>query len=243
MLKQFIVSCTVFTLLFFSYSFAEETFEDDDYSNYPFHEEIAEPISDPLEPLNRLIYGFNRAFESIITIPVTTVYKAIIPKPVRTGVGNFMQNFKEPVHFINGILTLQPKRSVDALSRFVVNSSVGVLGFIDVAGASKSVPETYDLTFTNTFKKYGAKRGAYLVLPILGSSDIRNVFGQTADYFSNPLTYAFHKDFMYVKGGVSYIHYKNEYMGVENHIRKDALDEYLSYRSYYEQYHNEDEKN
>ena len=136
-------------------------------------------INDSLEPFNRRMYAFNTQLDRKVLYPASRVYSAVVPKPIRKGISNFYQNFSEIPTFVNSLLQLKPGKAVNALGRFVVNSTVGVLGVADVAKnmGMKRDPETMG----DTLGHYGVGTGSYLVLPMFGPSNIRDAIGTGID--------------------------------------------------------------
>ena len=136
-------------------------------------------INDSLEPFNRRMYAFNTQVDKKIVYPASQIYAAVVPKPIRKGISNFYNNFSEIPTFVNSVLQLKPGKAVNALGRFVVNSTVGVLGVADVAKnmGMKRDPETKG----DTLGHYGVRTGTFLVLPVLGPSNIRDAIGSAAD--------------------------------------------------------------
>ena len=139
-------------------------------------------INDSLEPFNRRMYAFNTQIDKKIVYPASRIYAAFVPKPIRKGISNFYNNFSEIPTFVNSVLQLKPGKAVNALGRFVVNSTVGVLGVADVAKnmGMKRDPETMG----DTLGHYGVKTGSFLVLPVLGPSDLRDAVGAGIDSIS-----------------------------------------------------------
>ena len=139
-------------------------------------------INDSLEPFNRRMYAFNTQIDKKIVYPASRIYAAVVPKPIRKGISNFYSNFSEIPTFVNSVLQLKPGKAVNALGRFVVNSTVGVLGVADVAKnmGMKRDPETMG----DTLGHYGVKTGPFLVLPVLGPSDLRDAVGAGIDLIS-----------------------------------------------------------
>jgi len=136
-------------------------------------------INDSLEPFNRRMYAFNTQLDRKVLYPASRVYAAVVPKPIRKGISNFYNNFSEIPTFVNSLLQLKPGKAVNALGRFVVNSTVGVLGVADIAKnmGMKRDPETMG----DTLGHYGVGTGSYLVLPIFGPSNIRDAIGTGID--------------------------------------------------------------
>ena len=136
-------------------------------------------INDSLEPFNRRMYAFNTQLDRKVLYPASRVYAAVVPKPIRKGISNFYNNFSEIPTFVNSLLQLKPGKAVNALGRFVVNSTVGILGVADVAKnmGMKRDPETMG----DTLGHYGVGTGPYLVLPMFGPSNIRDAIGTGID--------------------------------------------------------------
>lgn len=134
---------------------------------------------DPIEPVNRGIFKFNRVADRYAIRPVARGYKTVTPAPVRAGVGNFFDNLHAPVVIANSLLQLKWQRFNDALGRFMINSTVGVVGIFDVA--SRWHVADPDEDFGQTLGHWGLGTGPYLVLPLLGPSDGRDFVGFVAD--------------------------------------------------------------
>lgn len=136
-------------------------------------------INDSMEPFNRRMYALNTQLDRKIVYPASRIYAAAVPKPVRKGISNFYNNFKEIPTFVNSVLQLKPGKAANALGRFVINSTAGLLGVTDVAKniGLRSDPETMG----DTLGHYGIGTGSFLVLPVLGPSTVRDAVGSAAD--------------------------------------------------------------
>jgi phospholipid-binding lipoprotein MlaA len=134
---------------------------------------------DPFERLNRFTYRFNARFDEAVFLPVSNVYRRI-PSPIRSGVHNFFGNLSEVDSVINYSLQWRLKLGVRSLGRFVINSTLGVGGLIDVAAKFK-LPGAPTGAST-TLARWGVRPGPYLVIPLLGPSTLRDGFGFLADY-------------------------------------------------------------
>jgi len=143
---------------------------------------------DPLEGINRGIYKFNDVTDKAIFKPVATGYKAVAPTPVRTGINNFFNNLGSITNVLNNLLQFKFANAFSEAGRFVINSTFGLAGFIDVAGMDK-VP-SYKEDFGQTLGHWGVGSGAYLVLPFLGPSTVRDTTGLVFDSATtDPITY------------------------------------------------------
>jgi len=127
---------------------------------------------DPLEPLNRSIYGFNEALDSSVIRPVARTYQEVTPSPIRTGIGNFFANLADVWSTLNNALQLKPAQTLETGARVVVNSVVGILGVFDVATPLKL--ERHPEDFGQTLGYWGVPSGPYVVLPLLGPSTLRD---------------------------------------------------------------------
>lgn len=143
---------------------------------------------DPWEPFNRQNYYVNGWLDRKIIRPLALLAQSITPGVIGKGIHNFTTNLKEPVVALNDLLQLRPKQAAKAMTRLVVNSTIGVAGVIDVAAKLPIVHHKNG--FGDTLGRYGVGPGPYLYLPILGPSDLRDLFGLGADTVSDPINWA-----------------------------------------------------
>ena len=148
---------------------------------------LPKSVPDPIEPVNRIIYGFNKELMTGVVKPTANVYRLVVAKPVRTGIGNFGKNITYPGRLINNLLQGKWAGARDETYRFGCNTTVGVAGFIDVA--SKWDILKSDADFGQTFGQWGWKPACYIMLPIFGPSNERDTLGLAADTAADPLTY------------------------------------------------------
>ncbi len=149
---------------------------------------MVDDTADPYEGFNRQMYGFNEGLDRAVLEPAARGYRAVTNEPVRKGVSNFVGNLGEPVVFANEILQFKVGGAAETLGRFVVNSTVGIVGIFDPAtpmGLEKSRED-----FGQTLGYWGMASGPYLVLPVIGASSPRDAFGLGVDAVANPLNYA-----------------------------------------------------
>lgn len=142
---------------------------------------------DPLEPVNRAIYSFNQQFDRFLLKPVAKGYRAVLPTPVRRGVSNFFSNLREPAVIVNDALQGRFGDAGSDLGRFLTNTTIGVLGIFDVA--THFGLDRHSADFGQTLGKWGVGDGPYLVLPILGPSNIRDSVGLYGDTELYPPTH------------------------------------------------------
>jgi phospholipid-binding lipoprotein MlaA len=142
---------------------------------------------DPLEGLNRGVYKFNDVTDKILIKPVATAYKTVTPSPVRKGFNNFFSNLGSITTVLNDLLQFKLGNAFTDAGRFVINSTFGLAGFIDVAGMDKIPNHKED--FGQTLGYWGVGNGPYLVLPIIGPSSVRDTGGFAVDLFTDPIQY------------------------------------------------------
>lgn len=134
---------------------------------------------DPLEPFNRGVYAFNDAVDSVVFKPIATGYQAVLPQFVRTGVSNFFSNLDDVTVALNSVLQFKIVQAISDTGRFLINTTVGLLGLIDVA--TYLGLEKHNEDFGQTLGYWGMGDGPYLVLPILGPSSLRDGVGRIVD--------------------------------------------------------------
>ncbi len=148
---------------------------------------LPKSVPDPLEPMNRVIWGFNKGVMAGFVKPTGKVYRFIVVKPIRTGIGHFGRNVTYPGRLINNLLQGKWTGARDESYRFLCNTTIGVGGIFDVAEKWK-IPKA-DADFGQTFGKWGWEPRFFLMLPIYGPSSDRDTVGLAADTAANPLLY------------------------------------------------------
>ena len=128
--------------------------------------------TDPLESFNRNMFALNESVDKTVLKPVAEGYRAFTPYPVRAGVSNFYNNLEDAWTTLNGILQLRPRVAADSLMRFSVNSSLGIVGVLDIA--SELGIERHSEDFGKTLGRWGTPSGPYLVFPLFGPSTLRD---------------------------------------------------------------------
>lgn len=147
-----------------------------------------EQINDPGEDLNRGIFSFNQALDSAILKPVAKGWKDYAPVPVQNGVHNFLSNLRGPIIFINDVLQLEFERAMTTLTRFLINSTIGVLGLGDPASEMGLAYHNED--FGQTLASWGVGEGPYVMLPFFGPSNPRDTVGLVVDFITDPFNIA-----------------------------------------------------
>ncbi len=142
---------------------------------------------DPWEPMNRTVFKFNETVDKAVLKPVAKAYRVVTPNFVRVGVTNFFSNIHDVSIFVNDIFQGKGQRAVAGFGRVVINSTFGLGGLIDVAGAAGNRKQNED--FGQTLGWYGVGPGPYWTLPLLGPSTVRDAGGRVVDSFFTPTTY------------------------------------------------------
>lgn len=187
---------------------------------------------DPLEGLNRGIYKFNDTADKAVIKPVASAYKAVLPSPIRTGVNNFFTNIGMVVTTVNDLLQFKFSKAMDDVGRVVINTTVGLLGVIDVASMD-NVPKHHE-DFGQTLGYWGVGNGAYLVLPFLGPSTLRDTTGFVVDTMAfDPVGYLDHPRTRNQVRIVAFIDKRAQYLPASDLLDEAALDPYAFMRDAY----------
>jgi phospholipid-binding lipoprotein MlaA len=198
-----------------------------------------EDFNDPFEDANRKIFDFNQVVDRHVLAPAAKAYRAALPEPVRNSLRDFLNNLQEPLIFANDTLQGDFGRAKDTVVRFVLNSTIGMGGIVDVAGRWGIPYHEQDLGVT--LGVWGVPTGPYLVLPVLGPSDPRDFGAEVAESFGdpwnrlvtgNPFTLYW---IPFVRGGVDGIDRRARYLDALADIERTSLDYYATIRSLYRQ--------
>jgi len=202
-------------------------------------------INDPLEPFNRAMFELNRGLDTLILRPAATLYRGFIPPPIQDIVSNFLNNLKTPVVLLNDVLQGESDRAITTLSRFAINTTVGVLGFGDPASDMGYPSHKED--FGQTLATWGVDGGPYLVLPILGPSNPRDTVGKVVDTLTDPVwQYAQNTDKEYIPNErlvAESIDFRARNIEAIDDLERTSLDYYAAVRSLYRQVRADEIKN
>ena len=200
-----------------------------------------EATNDPWEPVNREIFAFNQVADKYVIRPVAIGYRDVVPEFARNRIRDFLDNLNEPVIFMNNMLQGEGGRAATTVTRFIVNSTVGVGGLYDVLGANGVKQETGD--FGQTLYRWGVPPGPYLVLPVFGPSNPRDAIGiygvdGMADPFNRLVDGTIYNKptYMYVREGLQGIDLRSRNIETLDQLERDSLDFYAKMRSVSRQY-------
>ena len=188
--------------------------------------------NDPLEPYNRAMFGFNDGVDRIVIKPLASGYKTVMPEFARTGVTNFFSNLGDIWIGINNILQGKIADGASDFGRFALNSTLGILGLVDIA--SNAGLDKHNEDFGQTLGRWGVGSGAYVVLPILGPSTVRDGISQLAvDWHGDPLWYVNDIPVRNELIGVRIIDTRANLLDVSRLAEEAALDHYAYVRDAY----------
>ena len=192
---------------------------------------------DPFEPSNRFWFDATQKADKYVAKPVAQAYVAVVPEPARQGLHNVLNNINQPVVFGNEVLQGSPKRAATTLGRFVVNTTVGVAGMVDVA-TKIGLPDD-DNDGGITFGKWGLPEGPYLFLPLLGPAPPRDLLGRVADNYMQPITwikFPGRQTLTYSILGANFIDVRAANLDTLDQIERTSVDFYATTRSLYRQH-------
>jgi phospholipid-binding lipoprotein MlaA len=209
---------------------------DDDFAL--LEEELDEErieVADPLEPVNRIMFGFNDILYFWVAKPVLQVYTGVMPEPGRIGIRNFFNNASTPARLVNCLLQGKNDAANTELRRFAINTTEGILGFGDPALDQHGLkPVREDMG--QTLAVYGLGDGFYIVWPFLGPSTARDSVGMAGDQFLNPFRYVDPRE---VSIGISIVKGVNAgsfQIGTYEEFKEAAFEPYIAMREFYIQY-------
>jgi phospholipid-binding lipoprotein MlaA len=217
---------------------ADEEIQNSEEAISPEPSESVEPVgtlADPLEPANRVFFQVNDKFYFWVLKPVASGYKAIVPQDVRVGVRNFFSNLTTPIRMVNCLLQVNFKGAGSEVARFLLNTTVGLAGFLDPAKKEFNI-EKQDEDFGLTLGSWGVGPAFYIDWPILGPSSLRDTVGFAGDLFLDPRTYVFNRPIFYVARPFELVNDTSLRIGEYEDLKKAAIDPYVALKDAYHQY-------
>ncbi len=179
---------------------------------------LSDEVKDPFENLNRKTFEFNENLDEKFARPVAEAYSKFPPK-IKIGISNFFNNLEEVDTFVNQLLQGKPKQSINDLTRFVINTTVGLGGFIDVA--SKIGLERHEEDFGQTLAVWGVGQGPYVMLPVLGPSTLRDTLSRPVSSFLSVTFHMTETDVNIALKGIDAIETREKLLGVESLLSGD----------------------
>jgi len=194
-------------------------------------------IADPWMGFNRGSYAFSMSVDGAVIAPVIHGYIRVTPDPIRTAIGHAIDNLDEPRIAANDVLQGHLEHAGEASARFLMNSTIGLAGFIDVAKAAGLQP--HDSDFGQTLGRYGVGTGPYIFVPFVGPSDLRDGVGRIIDAVGDPVGWAFgglNTTFGQVRDGVYVFQARVDIDDQLTGVKRDFTDPYAALRSAYSQH-------
>lgn len=186
--------------------------------------------NDPLEGWNRGTFAFNHFTYTYALIPLAKGYEYITPAPVRDKIGNAFSNIREPLSMLNNLAAGELKDAGTNLGRFLINTTIGLLGLFDPATAWFDLPEAKQ-SIADTLAGYGVAPGPYLVLPILGQNNVRGSTSVVSEYLLDPIGQVTNPPDTYYLQGVDAVDSFTDRAKVYEELYRQADDPYLYFRN------------
>jgi len=203
--------------------------------------EAYQEANDPLEPMNRYFFNVNLFLDEMVLKPFAGWYHIALPDPAEDAVRNALRNANSPVILANDIFQGEMRRAGTTIGRFLVNSTIGIGGLIDVADMMGL--KYHDEDFGQTLAVWGSGEGPYLHLPILGPSNPRDATGRLVDYVLDPLTwvgYVYNVSYINtIRSGTEALDTRARNLEAIDELKKGSLDFYATIRSLYRQRRND----
>ena len=208
----------------------DESFDDENFDDFP---QLV--IADPLEPMNRFFFEFNDTFYELLLKPITDGYIWIVPRELRESFGNVFYNLASPIRLLNSLLQADFETTGVVLERFLINSTLGVYGLVDIASIEFDI-DPVKADFGQTLGRWGVSEGIYFCWPIIGPSNSRDSVGWLVDLYTHPIPYVHDSralDFSYyVSARVNTISLHPNFY---EDLKRFSLDPYIASRqAYYE---------
>jgi phospholipid-binding lipoprotein MlaA len=198
-----------------------------------------EDIADPFQGFNKAVFAFNDVADQALIRPIAQGYRAVVPRPARNGLRNFLRNLRAPVNLANEVLQGDVNGAGTVLTRTAINTFIGLGGIVDVAGM-EGIP--YDQEdFGQTLAVWGIGHGPYMVLPVLGPSSLRDGTGLVVDMALDPLNWYFYnvrpenEGWQYARLAAEGIVRREELLDALDDLRRNSFDYYAAMRSAYVQ--------
>ena len=191
-------------------------------------------VNDPLEDVNRAVFEFNQVIDSIILKPVAELYVFVLPEEARHRIANILKNLGEPLNLVNNLAQGKFERAGSTLTRFSINSTIGVGGIFDVATdwGYERTPED----FGQTLASWGLGEGPFLMLPLLGPSNPRDAVGFGVELVTDPMGFLLTDEAGLARSITSGVSQRAAYLDELESVERTSVDFYAALRELYRQY-------
>lgn len=184
--------------------------------------------NDPLEPMNRYFFEVNRGLDQLFLQPASAMYNAALPDPVQDSVRAFLNNLRTPIILANDLLQGEGERAYITFSRFMVNTSIGLLGLFDVA--TEIGLDYHDEDFGQTLAVAGVRPGPYLMVPLLGPTNPRDLVGKVVDLAFDPMTYVAGTETRVARMSVDTVDFRHRNREAIEALEEGSIDFYATVR-------------
>jgi phospholipid-binding lipoprotein MlaA len=193
--------------------------------------------NDPFEPTNRFMFEVNEAIDKAVLQPIAEAYRDLLPKPIRSGIRNVLGNLRTPTILTGDLLQGNVTRARKTLGRFIVNSTIGIGGIVDVGRSYDVHGHSEDMG--QTFAVWGMGEGFYMFVPLLGPTTARDLAGFAVDIYTNPQSLIGQGQILdvwnYTRIGMTVVDTREALLEPFDMVRKTSLDPYATLRSAYRQ--------
>ncbi len=191
-------------------------------------------VNDPLEDVNRAVFEFNQVIDSIILKPVAELYVFVLPEEARHRIANILKNLGEPLNLVNNLAQGKFERAGSTLTRFAINSTIGVGGIFDAATdwGYERTPED----FGQTLASWGLGEGPFLMLPLLGPSNPRDAVGFGVELVTDPMGFLLTDEAGLARSITSGVSQRAAYLDELESVERTSVDFYAALRELYRQY-------
>ena len=193
--------------------------------------------NDPFEPTNRVMFEVNEVIDKAVLQPIAEAYRDLLPKPVRSGIRNVLGNLRTPTILVGDLLQGNVTRARETLGRFIVNSTIGIGGIVDVGRRHNVIGHSEDMG--QTLAVWGVGEGFYMFVPLLGPTTARDLTGFAIDVYTNPQSLIGQGQILdvwnYTRIGMTVVDTREALLEPFDMVRKTSLDPYATLRSAYRQ--------
>ena len=197
----------------------------------------SEEVYDPLESVNRVIFDVNQQVDRFVIRPIAVAYRDVIPEPFRDRVTDFLRNARTPIIFANQVLQGDWEGAGDAAGRFFINSTIGLGGLIDIANYNDQGIPFENEDFGQTLAVWGVGEGPYLVVPLIGPSNVRDGVGFLVETLADPIGIVMaefnHNEFNYTRLGLTIVDIRSRTVEATDELEASSVDYYAAIRSIY----------
>ncbi|MCH6256909.1 VacJ family lipoprotein [Puniceicoccaceae bacterium K14] len=220
-----------------SISSAQEVDDDEDFFNEDLEESTSGAnVADPFEKVNRGIFAFNDFVYLKLFKPVAKTYSNVMPDPAEKGIGNFFKNIKYPVRLTGNVLQLKLGQASKETGSFLIDTTVGLAGFIDVSGTIPEL-ETTEEDIGQALASWGIGNGFYFVMPFMGPTTLRDFVGGRADSYVDPLSEPWSPiekwETRAVGNTVELINNSPQLIDIYERVKESAIDPYEAFKDGY----------